>query len=176
MITVPNFVSSYLEQARLIGLTPTKLIAAENYPPGYGDLSTYFYRSIKPEFRANLKAPKFFKNVMESLGIKGDSEFDQLNNFLHQGYRLIDCYNHNRIMYPPKSIVDDINTLGSNRIIFLTERNVAAIQAIAEIPDVAQKIVPDFRRGEIWFPFPNYPSQELAFKESIQFAISHKLF
>jgi len=79
-------------------------------------------------------------------------------------------------MYPPKSIVDDINTLGSNRIIFLTERNVAAIQAIAEIPDVAQKIVPDFRRGEIWFPFPNYPSQELAFKESIQFAISHKLF
>jgi hypothetical protein len=181
MITVPNFVENYLTVNGYLNATNTHVIAAENYP-NTTSLATYFYRSIGPLPIPTVANP-FFNNVMNALAIPNTftSEIDRLNSFLDKGYRLIDCYDSTFSAYPVNNIIDDLNTLNASKIIFLTENNLATIDNIhnhvSGTPKnmILKKIVPDFTRRKLFFPFPNSYNVE-NFTTAIRYAINNDLF
>ena len=175
MITVPPFVENYLNTHGYLNAPFTKVIAAENYPSGYGHLNTYFYRSLTGI--VTIKPPSFFSEVMSALDIHGATEMDQMIQFLDRGYRMIDCFDPAFTRYPTPGITSDLMTLNAGKIVFLTQNNRNTILDIASNPGLAQKIVPDFTRGEVWHAFPARSSANIVrFQNSIRFAVRYGLF
>lgn len=175
MITVPPFVENYLNTNGYLNVPFTKVIAAENYPSGYGHLNTYFYRCLAGVVTA--KPPSFFSEVMSALDIPGATEMDQMVEFLDRGYRMIDCFDPAFTRYTTADILSDLMILNAGKIVFLTQNNKNTILDLASNPGIAQKIVPDFTRGEVWHTFPARSSSNInKFNNSMRFVVRYGLF
>jgi len=179
MITVEPFVERYFIAQGYLN-RPSKIIAAENYP----NPNTYFYRSLNPAFANIPNTPNsFFSNIINVLGITGATEKDLLDNFLNSGYRLIDCFDITKAMHPINDIIHDIHYLNAEKVLFLTDNNINTIKEISVFEDlhgivggISNKIIPDLVRGRIVHSFPNWPSQVINFKNSIELAVRLGLF
>lgn len=171
MITVAPFVETYLKLEGYLGNCRT-LFIAENYP----NLSTYFYRTLVPNLAVG--ANPFFNNLTNALGIPLNPERKRLDDFLNNGFRLIDAFDTVKKMHPIADIYDDILSLSPKNIVFISNANEYTIKTLTRFVSGIQihklpTIVPDFYKAKMvhCFPNPKYPSHVRDFNQSIKLGI-----
>jgi hypothetical protein len=178
MITIPEFVASYLIRNNRL-LSKRVLIIAENYQGAhFGD--TYFYKSLPTCPGLIMPAVSaFFNQLCNGLNIPNSflgapiTEFERLTMFLDYGYLLIDALEGggNGVQVAPaypipllqlERLIDTILLVNPEKIIFLTEN--VGVNIVPHIighpmgPQILPKIVVNPITGTNHFAYPAAPA------------------